>query len=230
LSTDSRTSPDRPGRRLHGRAKGRPLSARKARLIDTRLPELELPDGAVDPRELFPDAGEIWLEIGFGGGEHLIEQAAARPHAGFIGVEPFIDGMAKALVGVEERGLVNVRLRHGDARELVERIAAESLDRIMILFPDPWPKTRHWKRRIISADFVRHCARILKPGGRLRFATDVASYQGWALERFLKEPRLIWTAERANDWRAPPSDHVTTRYQDKRLGDAEPVFFEFIRR
>jgi len=226
----SRTSPARRGRRLYGRSQGKPLSARKQALVDTRLPALELPEAPFDPRDLFPAAGAVWLEIGFGGAEHLLEQAARHPGTGLIGVEPFLDGIAKALAGIEERGLDNVRLHRGDARDLVERIADASLDRVFLLFPDPWPKTRHWKRRIVSDAFVAQLARTVKPGGRVRFATDVASYQDWALERFLRDGRLAWTAERAADWREPPADHVTTRYEEKRLGDAAPAFFEFIRR
>jgi len=222
-------SPHPKNRRLYGRAQGKPLSARRQRLIDDLLPALEPPGGAFDPRGMFPAAGEAWLEIGFGGAEHLIEQARRRPDTGILGVEPFLDGVAKALAGVEDHDLKNVRLHRGDARDLVERMADAALDRVLILFPDPWPKKRHWKRRIVSESFVAELARILKPGGRLRFATDVASYQDWALERFLKDGRFDWLAERAADWRDAPADHVTTRYEEKRLGDAAPVFFDFRR-
>lgn len=224
-----KTDPPRD-RRLYGRAQGKPLSARKQRLVDDLLPRLSPPaEGPVEPAALFSGAAAFVLEIGFGGAEHLIAQASRAPETGFIGVEPFIDGVAKALAGVEDHDLGNVRLLRGDARDLAERIPAASLDRIYILFPDPWPKKRHWKRRIISQHFVSHLARVLKPGGRLRFATDVSSYQDWALQRFIAEPRLEWLAERARDWRDPPADHVTTRYEEKKLGDAPPVFFDFRR-
>lgn len=224
-----KTDPPR-GRRLYGRAQGKPLSARKQALVDELLPRLSPPaEGPVAPVALFEGAEAHVLEIGFGGAEHLIEQARRAPQTGFIGVEPFIDGVAKALVGVEELGLENVRLLRGDARDLVERIPDAALDRVYVLFPDPWPKTRHWKRRIVQPAFVAELARVLKPGGLLRFATDVSSYQDWALQRFLAEPRLDWLAGRAADWREPPADHVTTRYEEKQLGDAPPTFFDFRR-
>ncbi|MGH6997223.1 MAG: tRNA (guanine(46)-N(7))-methyltransferase TrmB, partial [Phenylobacterium sp.] len=105
-----------------------------------------------------------------------------------------------------------------------------SLDRVFILFPDPWPKARHHKRRIVQSDMVAELARVLKPGGRLRFATDVAGYADWALERILASPDFEWPAQKADDWRIAPADHITTRYEEKRLGDCEPVFFDFIRR
>jgi len=219
-----------PRRRLYGRAHGHALSARREALMAELLPSLALPDGPFDPRALFPGKREAWLEIGFGGGEHLTALAQNHPDIGFIGVEPYLDGMAKLLAAVDDAGLENIRLCRGDARTVIERIADASLARIYVLFPDPWPKTRHWKRRIITDEFVLECARILTPGGRLRFATDVASYQDWAIERLVRNPDLEWTARRADDWRAPPADHVTTRYEEKRLGDAAPVFYDFLRR
>ncbi len=218
-----------PKYRLYGRSHSHALSARRERLAAELLPKLEIPDGPLDPRDLFPGKSEVWLEIGFGGGEHLAALARTHPATGFIGVEPYLDGMAKMLAAIDDEGLTNVRLHRGDARDLVERIAGASLGRIYILFPDPWPKTRHWKRRIVTDAFVAQCARVLAPGGRLRFATDVASYQDWAIERFAREARLSWTAQRADDWRIPADDHVTTRYEEKRLGDARPVFYDFVR-
>jgi tRNA (guanine-N7-)-methyltransferase len=222
------TEQNRP-HRLYGRSHSHALSARREALVAELLPRLELPEGPFDPRALFPGKNEVWLEIGFGGGEHLAALAQAHPDIGFIGAEPYLDGMAKMLSAVDDEALANVRLHRGDARDLVERIADAALARIYILFPDPWPKTRHWKRRIVTDGFIAQCARILAPGGRLRFATDVTSYQDWAIERFAREARLDWTARRAGDWRSPPADHVTTRYEEKRLGDAKPVFYDFVR-
>lgn len=219
-----------PSRRLYGRSHSHALSARREALVAHLLPRLELPDGPFDPRALFPGKSGVWLEIGFGGGEHLAALAQRHPDVGFIGAEPYLDGMAKMLAAVDEEALENVRLHRGDARDLVERIADASLARIYVLFPDPWPKTRHWKRRIVTDEFVAECARVLAPGGRLRFATDVASYQDWAIARFTRNPDLEWTARRADDWRLPPADHITTRYEEKRLGDARPAFYDFVRR
>jgi len=197
--------------------------------MDTLLPSLRTPAEAFDPRTLFPEATEVWLEIGFGGGEHLAAQAARRPDVLMIGAEPFLNGVASALRHIDEQGLGNVRLHDGDARDLLARLPAASLDRIFVLFPDPWPKARHHKRRLIQADIAAEFARLLKPGGRLRFASDWADYVDWSLERLTAAPGLAWTAERADDWRLAPADHVTTRYETKRLGDCAPVFLDFVR-
>ena len=130
---------------------------------------------------------------------------------------------------MDEQDLKNVRIKDGDARELVAHLPDASLDRVFILFPDPWPKARHHKRRIVQPDMLEDLARVLKPGGRLRFATDVAGYADWALERILASPHFDWPAQVAADWRNPPADHVTTRYEEKRLGDCAPVFLDFVR-
>lgn len=219
-----------PKHRLYGRAAGKPLSKTQTGRIDTLLPQLAIPEGPLHPLSLFPNAREAWLEIGFGGGEHLAGQAAAHADVGIIGAEPFLEGVAKLLSEIEHRKLSNVRVRRGDARDLVANIADASIDRAFILFPDPWPKTRHRKRRLIQPDFVVELARIMKPGARLRFATDWADYASRALADVRANSAFEWTAERADDWRKPPTDHVTTRYQEKRLGDCEPVFLDFLRR
>ena len=220
-----------PPLRSFGRIKSRAIKPRQAVLMETLLPSIALDPaaGPVDPRALAPDAAETWLEIGFGGGEHLAAQAARRPDVLALGAEPFLNGAASALRHIEAAGLSNVRLHVGDARELLAALPEASLDRIFVLFPDPWPKARHHKRRLIQRETVAELARVLRPGGRLRFATDWADYADWALERFLAEPRLAWIAERADDWRSPPADHLPTRYEAKRLGDIAPVFLEIER-
>ena len=196
-------------------------------MIETLLPKIALQPGPIVPASFWPLPSEAWLEIGFGGGEHLAAQAAMRPGVLFIGAEPFLNGAASALRHIDEAKLDNVRLHIGDGRDVLARLPTASISRIFILFPDPWPKLRHHKRRLIQDDVAADCARVLKPGGRLRFATDVSDYADWALLRFLRAPGLHWTAARADDWRTPPFDHVTTRYETKRLGDCSPVFLEF---
>lgn len=187
--------------------------------------------GGLDPAGLFEGAGEIWLEIGFGGGEHLVEQVQRLPGVGVIGCEPFVEGVAKALTGVEAAGIdARVRLHMGDAREVIDALAEASLARVFILFPDPWPKRRHWKRRIVQQDFLDALARVVRPGGRVRFATDVMSYADEALWRFVSHAAFEWSAWEARDWREPPGDHVRTRYEAKGLGDCAPVFLDFVRR
>ena len=213
--------------RTFGRIKSRPIKPRQAALLETLLPRIRLPQGRFDPRDLTPEAKEVWLEIGFGGGEHLAAQAERGPQNLYLGAEPFLNGVASVLRHIDERGLTNVRLLAGDARTLMAALPDASLDRLIILFPDPWPKARHHKRRLVQDDFVADAARLLKAGGRLRFATDWADYADWALQRFLASPDLAWQAEAADDWRKPPADHVTTRYEEKRLGDCDPIWLEF---
>ncbi|HEX7758245.1 MAG TPA: tRNA (guanosine(46)-N7)-methyltransferase TrmB [Caulobacteraceae bacterium] len=215
--------------RTFGRIKARPIKPRQAALMDSLLPSIALPSTPFDPIDLMPDARQVWLEIGFGGGEHLAAQAQRAPDSLFLGAEPFLNGIASALRHIDERGLKNVRLLNGDARALMAALPDASLDRIIILFPDPWPKARHHKRRLVQPDFVAEAVRLLKPGGRLRFATDWADYADWALQRLRADPHLRWLAEAADDWRRRPADHVTTRYEEKRLGDCDPVWLEFER-
>lgn len=231
MPADEPTGGPRP-LRTYGRGKGRPLSGRQQRLVDELLPRLALPagEGPLDLAALFPGAQGVRLEIGFGGGEHMIAQAQAHPALGFLGAEPFLDGVAKALAGIEERGLANIRLHRGDARDVLPRLAPASLARIDILFPDPWPKARHGKRRLVAPETIAALARVLAPGGELRIATDWAAYAEWILIHVRASPAFDWTARRPQDWRLPPSDHVTTRYEQKRLGDIGPVFLRFRRR
>ena len=215
--------------RSYGRTKSRPIKPRQAALIETLLPRIAIPAGRVDPAALMPAAREVWLEIGFGGGEHMAAQAGLRPDVLVLGAEPFLNGVASALRHIDEAGLENVRLLEGDARQLLMDLPDACLTRVFILFPDPWPKTRHHKRRLIQEDVLAQLARTLKPGGSLRFATDWAEYAEWTLERLTKAPTFHWIAERADDWRIPPADHITTRYEQKRLGDCVPVFLDFER-
>ncbi len=218
--------------RSFGRIRSRTLKPRQAALFDTLLPAIAVPDpkaGPVDPKVLMPEATEAWLEIGFGGGEHLAEQASRHPNALMIGCEPFLNGVGSALRHIEERGLKNVRLHADDARDVMAALPDASLDRVMILFPDPWHKARHNKRRLIQDESAAEIARLLKPGGRLRFVTDWKDYAEWALERLERTPGLEWTADRADDWKIAPEDHVVTRYEEKKLGDTDPIFLEFMR-
>ena len=211
--------------RSYGRIKSRPVKPRQAELVQARLPELSWSLGA-DPRA---GGAAVWLEIGFGGGEHLAEQAARHPEVLLIGAEPFENGVASAVRHIHERDLTNVRVHAGDARELIEALPDAALDRVFILFPDPWPKARHHKRRLVSDATVAALARVMRPGAPLRFATDWRDYAAWTLERFERSPEFRWTAERAADWREAPADHVPTRYEAKRLGDSPPLFLEFVR-
>lgn len=219
-----------PPLRTFGRVRSRVIKPRQAALMSSLLPEVAVPEGAFDPRVVAPEAAEVWLEIGFGGGEHMAAQAARRPDVLFLGAEPFLNGAASALRHIEESRLANVRVHVGDARDLMAALPGACLDRLFILFPDPWPKLRHNKRRLIQPDFVGEVARLLRPGGRLRFATDWADYADQALAILRRSPSFDWLAESASDWARPPADHVTTRYEAKKLGDCAPIWLDFERR
>jgi tRNA (guanine-N7-)-methyltransferase len=197
--------------------------------METLLPAVRCPQTDFDPKALAPDAAETWLEIGFGGGEHMAAQAQRRPDVLILGAEPFQNGVASALRHLDERALTNVRIEDGDVRALMARLPDASIARIFILFPDPWPKARHHKRRLVQPETLDEFARLLKPGGRLRFASDWADYVDWTAIRFAGHTAFRWTADRADDWRRPPADHVTTRYEEKRLGDCAPVFLDYER-
>lgn len=232
MNSETSTDPQqRPDFRLFGRAQGKPLSPRQQALVDNVLPQIDLPeDGEIDPAALLPDRKAHVLEIGFGGGEHLAGQAEAHPQTGYIGIEPFLNGVAKALTYREEKGLNNLRLHRGDAREVLPAFKASSLDRIFLLFPDPWHKKRHAKRRFLQPATRDEFARILKPGGQLRIATDVKSYADHCMIELQGDDRFSWQAAQADDWRIPPADHITTRYESKNLGDCAPVFMDWVRR
>lgn len=221
-------------RAFFGRRKGHPLRARQAGLMASLLPRLAIDLQSPAPSglaALFPDrVSAVQLEIGFGGGEHLAAQALAHPSIGFIGCEPFVNGMAKMLAAIEDQHISNVRLHFGDAIELLDWLPDAAVACVDILYPDPWPKRRHWKRRIVQDRSIATLARILHPGGSVRFATDIADYAAWTLERFLRAATFRWAAETADDWRRPWPGYVTTRYETKakREGRA-PNYFVFRR-
>jgi tRNA (guanine-N7-)-methyltransferase len=222
--------------KLHGRRKGRPLRPAQQRALDELGPRLDIAppaDGtAIDPAALFPRRPRaVWLEIGFGAGEHLVAQAGANPDVGLIGAEVFQDGIAKMLRRLEDAGLSNVRIYTGDARDLVAALPDASLERVFVLFPDPWPKTKHHKRRLIQYGYLDALARVLADGGELRLATDDPSYQRWMAIELYRHPGFAWTARRPADWRARPDDWPPTRYERKaRDAGRTPVFLRYRRR
>jgi tRNA (guanine-N7-)-methyltransferase len=230
---------ENPGDRAYhgaffGRRKGKALRSGQARLFETLLPSLciDLQSSAPsDLATLFPGTvREVRLESGFGGAEHLIAQATANPDCGFIGIEPFINGMAKALAAIEARGLRNIRLYQGDAIDLLAWLPDASLATIYLLYPDPWPKRRHWKRRFVQDRTVAEFGRLLKPDGEFRFASDIDSYVSWTLVRLLRSPSFKWKAERADDWRKPWPDFHGTRYEAKAKREGRtPCYLTFRR-
>jgi tRNA (guanine-N7-)-methyltransferase len=212
-------TPAKAPRAFFGRRKGHKLRPRQAELIETLLPRLAI-DLTRPPsaplRTMFPVPVEnVHLEIGFGGGEAMVAQAQAQPRTGFIGVEPFVNGMAKALASIESAKLSNIRLHFDDAIGLIAWLPDASLSRIDLIHPDPWPKRRHWKRRFVQDEMIAQLARILQPGGDFRFVTDIADYAAWTLRHFLRSPAFEWTAQQADDWRLPWPDFTKTRYHAK---------------
>jgi tRNA (guanine-N7-)-methyltransferase len=221
--------------RSYGRRKGKPLSARKERLVQDLLPRLRLDLKGAAPghlRDLFPvPVREVWLEIGFGSGEHLLWQAEHHNDVGFIGCETFINGLASLLGAIEARGLANIRVHDGDAREVLAWLPDRSIGRVFILFPDPWPKKRQLKRRLISAETVGEFARVLAPGGELRFASDSGDYAAHTLLLLRQSGAFTWRAMRAADWRMRPPDWPETRYERKALSEGrKSVYLSFTRR
>ncbi len=226
----------RTKRDLHGRRRGRPLRTSLQRLIDEQLPDLLValpPEGRLlDPAGLFdPAPGELWLEIGFGGGEHLAWQAAANPAIGIIGAEIYLNGVATALRALKQQASSNVRIHHGDARDLLDSLPAASLGRAFLLFPDPWPKARHNKRRFVQPESLDRLAAALRPGAELRLATDDRDYAAWMLACLDRHAAFSWTAGAAADWRRRPADWPETRYEQKALAAGrQPVFLRWRRR
>jgi tRNA (guanine-N7-)-methyltransferase len=218
-----------------GRRKGKALRPGQARLFEALLPSLCIDLRSSAPSslaDLFPGVmREVRLEIGFGGAEHLIAQAAADPDCGYIGIEPFLNGMAKALAAIDAKGLTNIRLHHGDAIDLLAWLPDASLAMVYLLYPDPWPKRRHWKRRFVQDRTVAEIARVLRPGAEFRFASDIESYCAWTLIRLLRSPAFDWTAERADDWRNPWPGFESTRYEAKAKREGRtPCYLTFMRR
>lgn len=222
-------------RRFHGRRRGRRLRASREELLASLLPALEISlppdDGMLDPQTLFAQpVREVWLEIGFGNGEHLFWQAQHHRDVGMIGAEPFRNGVARLLSYVADGDVENIRILPDDVRPLLDRLPAASLGRVFILFPDPWPKARHHKRRLVSMATLDRLAMIMADNAELRLATDDADYMAWMLRIGLAHPDFEWLARRPDDWRCRPGDWPATRYEEKnRSGGLGPVFLRFRR-
>jgi tRNA (guanine-N7-)-methyltransferase len=221
-------------RAFFGRRKGHKLRPHQARLIDTLLPRLAIDLSRPAPTELrtlFPvPVTDVALEIGFGGGESMVAQAGARPRTGFIGVEPFVNGMAKALAAIESGDLQNIRLHFDDAVDLIAWLPESSLTSIDLIHPDPWPKRRHWKRRFVQDEMIARLGRVLRRGGEFRFVTDIADYAAWTLQRLLRSADFAWTAQCADDWRTAWPGFVHTRYHAKAAREERASCFLIFRK
>jgi tRNA (guanine-N7-)-methyltransferase len=214
-----------------GRRKGKKLRAGQDELVQNRLPAIRVVQGSDVPGQ-FPNsqAHETWLEIGFGGGEHLAAQARTHRDVNFIGCEPFVNGMAKLLAVIEHERLDNIRVWDDDVTDLLPSLPDASFDRVYILYPDPWPKRRQRKRRLVSDETLEMLARVMKPGAELRFASDIDDYIGWVLARMLRSQHFRWTATRADDWRKPYEGWPGTRYEAKAIREGRvPSYLTFVR-
>jgi tRNA (guanine-N7-)-methyltransferase len=215
-----------------GRRKGKTLRSYHSSLMESLLPVAQFAaESAREPRALFPArCSELWLEIGFGGGEHLAADALRHRDVAFIGCEPFVNGVAKLLAHIDEDQLDNVRIFPGDAREVLNNLPGASVARVNILYPDPWPKSRQKKRRFISDETLVSLARVMKPGTELRFATDIDDYSAWTLSRIARSPHFDWRQTMDTDWLTPWEFWPSTRYEAKALREGrKPVYLTFIR-
>jgi tRNA (guanine-N7-)-methyltransferase len=220
-----------PVRRLYGRSSGKTLRAGQQRLLAEALPLFSIaPESLAEARGFAALPREMWLEIGFGAGEHLVAQAKANPDVAIVGCEPFLNGVVAALAGIEREQLSNVRLRRGDAQSLIEAAPDAFFSRVFMLYPDPWPKRRHNKRRVVAASVIEELARVMRRGAELRFATDIDDYAGWTLTRFLASPHFRWAVTRSDDWRRPWPEWRPTRYEAKaRTEGRGSVYLTFVR-
>ncbi len=226
------SDPQRPHRNFYGRRRGKHMKASQERYVAEDLDALS--PGAVawedNPARTPLDLGAlfggkpVWLEIGFGGGEHMVHQAQLNPDVGIIGCEPYINGVAKLLGKIRAAGVQNLRVYPGDARDLFDVLPGASIDKAFLLYPDPWPKTRHHRRRFVTPEHLAPLARVLKPGAEFRVATDIADYVRQTLEEVPRQG-FTWRAERASDWRSPWGDWISTRYEQKAIREGRPQHY-----
>ncbi|ROT98076.1 tRNA (guanine(46)-N(7))-methyltransferase TrmB [Histidinibacterium lentulum] len=228
----------KPWRNFYGRTKGKGLRASQEAYIEEDLAALS--PGAVDwdvnperhPLDLGARFGgrPVWLEIGFGGGEHMVHQAQRTPGVGIIGCEPYINGVAMLLGKIRAAGIENLAVHPGDVRDLFDVLPEGSVEKAFLLYPDPWPKKKHWKRRFVTPQFLGPLRRVLKPGAEFRVATDIPDYVRQTLEEVPKAG-FEWLAEKSADWREPWADWISTRYEEKALREGRvPHYLTFRRR
>ncbi len=229
-------TPTPPFRNFYGRRKGTHQRERQKGYLSHDLAELRLPgvtreeNPARRPIDLAARFGDrpLWLEVGFGGGEHLVHQAAANPGVGIIGCEPYINGVAMLLGKVRAAGLTGLAVHPGDVRDLFDVVPAEAFSRAFLLYPDPWPKRRHHRRRFVTPEHLDPLARALAPGAQFRVATDIPDYVRQTLEQMLPRRDFAWCAEGPDDWRVPWDDWLPTRYERKALREGRtPHYLTF---
>ncbi|MDF0602827.1 tRNA (guanine(46)-N(7))-methyltransferase TrmB [Psychromarinibacter sp. C21-152] len=234
---DETKHPKAPWRNFYGRRRGKGLREAQKDYLDEDLAALS--PGPVDweanperrPLDLEALFGgrEVWLEIGFGGGEHMVHQAAAHPEVGMIGCEPYINGVAMLLGKIRKAEVENIRIHPGDVRDLFDVLPARSVAKAFLLYPDPWPKKKHHRRRFVTPEYLEPLSRVMAQGAELRVATDIPDYVRQTLEQV---PRFgfQWQAERAADWRTPWGDWLSTRYEQKALREGRVPHYLTFRR
>jgi tRNA (guanine-N7-)-methyltransferase len=215
-----------PRRNFYGRIKGKSLHKSQQRYMTEDLDDLkpagvtyaDNPDRVqIDPKSWFENENDVWLEVGFGGGEHMVHQAALNPNVNIVGCEPYINGVAMLLGKIRESKVSNVSVHPGDARDMMDVLPAESISRAFLLYPDPWPKSRHHRRRFVTPEHLEPLAKCLKSGAIFRIATDIEDYVRQALEEVLANGNFEWLATGADDWRNPWDDWISTRYEQKAI-------------
>ena len=229
---DITSRPKRAAGNFYGRRKAQPLTKLQEQAYQDLLPKLRLDLSKPSPTHLSNlfnhSPKEIILEIGFGGGEHLLHRAKLHEDIGFIGCEPFINGIAKAAAGIQRDKLTNITLYDEDATELLKWLPTNSLSRLDLFYPDPWPKKRHWKRRFLNKENLGQFHRVLKVGGEFRFASDIESYVNWTLAHVTKQGGFSWQVNNADDWHQPWDEWISTRYEQKALREGRvPAYFIF---
>ncbi|MBS0124560.1 tRNA (guanine(46)-N(7))-methyltransferase TrmB [Thetidibacter halocola] len=233
--TTSNKHPDAPWRNFYGRVRGKTLRPKQVDYIEEDLDRLSPGpvDWDVNPERHLLDVAAlfggapVWLEIGFGGGEHMVHQAATYPEVGIIGCEPFMNAVAMLLGKIREAGVTNLRVHPGDVRNLFDVLPDASIDKAFLLYPDPWPKKKHHKRRFVTPDHLQPLARVMKPGAEFRVATDIPDY---VRQTLIEVPKagFEWLAERPQDWRQPWGDWLSTRYEQKALREGRtPHYLTF---
>ncbi len=219
--------------RSYGRRKGKTLKGERAKALEEVMPVVSIKtledEIMIDPKSFFDfPVKEVWFEIGFGNGEHIVHQAENNPEVGIIGCEPFLNGVAACCKEISDKGVKNIRIWHDDARLLMLRMQPHSIDKLFLLHPDPWPKTRHHKRRFIQTESLNLISSLLKDDADFRMATDHFTLAQWMLEKTYFHPNFEWKANCAHDWQTPPDDWIDTRYHDKgKRKDHIQVFLNF---
>lgn len=234
------TTPPKPIRNFYGRRYGKRLRQAQRQLLDQALKPISVPleshscspagQSPLDLQKLFGGKKPVWLEVGFGSGEHMVHQAQLHSDIGIIGCEPFVNGVASLLSKLRDSPCSNIRIHAGDVRDVMDCLPRHALSRVFLIYPDPWPKKRHHRRRFMTPEYLQPLADVMKPGACLRLATDIADYARQAVEEISLSTEFEWEPSRQEDWQVPWNDWLPTRYEHKALRDGRtPIYLTFKR-